>query len=496
MYDNSLSICMIVKNEEKNLSRCLKSIKHIAQEIIIVDTGSTDNTVSIAKKFGAKVINFEWTNDFSQARNISLQNATKNWILVLDADEEISFDEGVKLKNILKLNSHLEAFHLRLVNMVSNVDIGDAIVLRLFKNNPQYRFVGKMHEQIVHSIEKHSKGIPIGSTDIKIKHYGYDPNYADIDSKQKRNMDLLNSYPKEMRDGYFYYSLGNEYARINNTNQALECYYKGLELAEKLDSTPIYLAYLAIHILKVLSASKRYAEELIMIDKFKNKFSNFKDIYFMECLAYVECGRFSKAKESLISYIACPKGNYEYPTSKFENYYNMTQLLDSLNTSSISHKENILNVIIMAYESHPKLLETAKGVHEIADKVFIITKSNSNISKEDFLNLGIEIIEADSDDNGANFLNGLSNCDGEYVLLMKPGELISLEAQEDIIHLLSNDSEDFFNLLVLDTSLNRQSSEFRLFKNIEKLQQYNTFKDFADYIYSNEISNVFISIYK
>ncbi|MGL4913798.1 MAG: glycosyltransferase [Romboutsia sp.] len=496
MFDNTLSVCMIVKNEEKNINRCLQSIKHIADEVIIVDTGSTDETVSIAKKFGAKVIDVEWTNDFSQARNISLENATKNWILVLDADEEISFEEGAKLKNILKLNSKLEAFHLRLVNMVSNVDIGDSIVLRLFKNNVKYRFEGKMHEQIVHSIERNSNGSLIGSTDIKIKHYGYDPNLADLEKKQQRNMDLLNSYPLEKRDGYFYYSLGNEYARVNDIDKALECYYKALELTNNLNVTPVYLAYLCLHIVKVLSSSKRYSEEFNMLSKFKKRFVNFKDLYFMECLAYIECGRYSKAKESLIHYVACPKGNYEYPCSKFENYYNIQQLLDDLNKSSINHKENILNVLIMAYENHPKLLDTIKNVSEIADNIIVVTKNDSNLDKQHLKNIGIHLVEVNGNNNGKHFLKGFAQCSGDFTLLMKPGELITLDAQDDLIELVSNTSENYFNISVLDTQLNRQSSEFRLFKNLKELKKYKTFKEFADYIYSNEILNVFISIYK
>ena len=97
----TLSLCMITKNEEKNLSRCLDSIKDIVDEIIIVDTGSTDKTVEIAKSYGAHIYHYDWNNDFSKARNVSLQKATKDWILVLDADEVLPYEEGLKLKNII-----------------------------------------------------------------------------------------------------------------------------------------------------------------------------------------------------------------------------------------------------------------------------------------------------------------------------------------------------------------------------------------------------------
>src|SRR5271163_4832494 len=85
-----LSVCMIVKNEERFLAQCLRSVADVADEIIIVDTGSTDRTIEIATSFGATVIEREWRNDFAWARNQALELATKRWILSLDADEEVT----------------------------------------------------------------------------------------------------------------------------------------------------------------------------------------------------------------------------------------------------------------------------------------------------------------------------------------------------------------------------------------------------------------------
>ena len=85
-----LSLCMIVKNEEKFLAGCLESVKNIVDEIIIVDTGSTDKTIEIANSYNAKVYHFEWKNDFSLARNESIKHATGDWILILDADERLA----------------------------------------------------------------------------------------------------------------------------------------------------------------------------------------------------------------------------------------------------------------------------------------------------------------------------------------------------------------------------------------------------------------------
>jgi glycosyltransferase involved in cell wall biosynthesis/thioredoxin-like negative regulator of GroEL len=101
----TLSVCIIVKNEEKNIGKCLRNIKPLADEMIVVDTGSTDRTKDIAKVFGAKVYDFEWTNNFADARNHSLSKASGEWILVLDADEVIAPEDFEKLRALINRDS-------------------------------------------------------------------------------------------------------------------------------------------------------------------------------------------------------------------------------------------------------------------------------------------------------------------------------------------------------------------------------------------------------
>src|SRR3989344_2135515 len=100
MPKQTISLCMIAKNEEKHLEECLNSVKELVDEVIIVDTGSTDKTKQIAKKFNAKIYDFKWVDDFSAARNESLKHATKDWILVLDADEVLDKEALKVIKNV------------------------------------------------------------------------------------------------------------------------------------------------------------------------------------------------------------------------------------------------------------------------------------------------------------------------------------------------------------------------------------------------------------
>lgn len=496
MFDNTISLCMIVKNEEKNIRRCLSTIANLVDEIIIVDTGSTDDTVSIAKEYGAKVYFHKWNNDFSDARNASLDKATKNWILFLDADEEVDPEEYLKLKNILSLNSNLEAFHLRLVNIISNADVGDAIVLRVFKNKPEYRFEGKMHEQIVRSIENKAGQGSIGATDIKIKHYGYDPDLTDIAKKQQRNIDLLTSYPESQRDGYFYYSLGNEYARVNEYDKALAIYNKALNIPIKKGERPVYLAYLYLHIAKVLNSAQRYEDEIKSLNEFQKKYSDFKDLYFMECLAYMECNKLSKAKEALEKYLNCSQGTYEYPNSNFQKHYNMEELLNNLSNSIIEHDEKLLSVLVLCYEDTPLLIDTVKSLNEIAYEVIIATPKTSNVNRNALIQRGATIIDIKNDDKKNVFMRGYFKCRGKYTLLIKPEEICSMETQKSLINLLLSSEEEYFNLLVLNTQTNTLTNEFRLFKNSKVLKKINNFDDFQKYIENNDIKDNTSCIHK
>ena len=168
-----LTLAMIVRNEEAYLSRCLLSVKNLADEIIVVDTGSVDASKQIALDAGAKIVNFPWSDDFSAARNAGLDVATGRWILVLDADEYLPEPSVSAIREIItshNLPDH--AFHL--VNK-STTDGGltgiSGLIVRLFPNNPQVRYEWPVHEQVVTSLQR--EGVSIANTNIEIIHTGY-----------------------------------------------------------------------------------------------------------------------------------------------------------------------------------------------------------------------------------------------------------------------------------------------------------------------------------
>jgi glycosyltransferase involved in cell wall biosynthesis/Tfp pilus assembly protein PilF len=197
-----LSLCMIVKDEENCLARCLLSAMPVVGEMVIVDTGSTDRTKEIAKTFGARVYDFEWTGDFSEARNLSLSEATGNWILVLDADETISPLDYDRLTKIVKGNTdHPAAYSIITRNYVrptyiigwtcndgqyAEEEAGTGWYpspkVRLFTNDNRIRFENPVHEIVEHSLKRH--GIKIRKCDIPVHHYGQlDTDHYDAKSE-------------------------------------------------------------------------------------------------------------------------------------------------------------------------------------------------------------------------------------------------------------------------------------------------------------------------
>ena len=206
----TISLCMIVKDEEQYLRGCLESVKPFVDEIIIVDTGSKDGTVNIAREFEAKVFSFQWTGNFSEARNESLKHATSNWILYLDADERLV--EGFRLRALTK-NSKFWSYTLLIrgkAQLPSGIVEQVNAYPRLFKRHPKICFEGVVHEQIFPSIQKLGK--PVGTTSVVIEHLGYGESLERVQKKCARNISLLElQLKKNPKDNYARYQIANTY---------------------------------------------------------------------------------------------------------------------------------------------------------------------------------------------------------------------------------------------------------------------------------------------
>jgi glycosyltransferase involved in cell wall biosynthesis len=228
-----LSVCMIVKNEERFLGQCLASVKGLADELIVIDTGSTDLTVEIARGHGAQVGHFEWCNDFAAARNASIAPATGDWILFLDADEELSPAEKQTLPALLASNN-TALIRLPLINSHQG-QISKSILPRLFRNIPAIQFQGCVQEGVYTALLKVSKEwqMDIGVGDLLILHHGYNDEVITERNKVQRNYELLvKALEERANQAYFYMRLGLELRRMDRLAESFDAYAKPLNLAE------------------------------------------------------------------------------------------------------------------------------------------------------------------------------------------------------------------------------------------------------------------------
>lgn len=195
----TISLCMIVRDEEETISRCLETVKDIADEIIIVDTGSVDDTKNIVKNYTSNIYDFEWIDDFSAARNYSFSKATKEYILWLDADDVLLEDDRIKLKQLKeRMDSSIDIFMMK-YNLGTD-DKGRPLCTyyreRLLKRSNNYEWHDPIHEYIAPTGR-------IASVDIAVTH-------KKMNRKVSRNLSI---FEKMIQDGkelshrnYFYYA--------------------------------------------------------------------------------------------------------------------------------------------------------------------------------------------------------------------------------------------------------------------------------------------------
>ena len=208
----TISLCMIVKDEEEMLPGCLEPLRGVVDEMIVVDTGSSDRTVEIAESFGAKVVSFPWNGSFSDARNASIEAASGDWLIYLDADEHMEAQDARHLRALLG-RTWREGFYLVETNYTGGSDAGSAVThmaLRVWRNRPRYRFSGRIHEQKTHTMPTY---LPerFETTRIRVRHYGYLNQRIVSKDKSRRNIQLLEQEAQESRTPFTDYNLGSEY---------------------------------------------------------------------------------------------------------------------------------------------------------------------------------------------------------------------------------------------------------------------------------------------
>ncbi len=232
-----VSLTMIVKNEEENLGACLASVADLVDELIVVDTGSTDRTVEIARRLGARVFHFPWVDSFAAARNEALQHATGEWVFWMDADDRLDGDNRERLRRLVtELPGENVAYVFKCLCLPDR-ESGVATAVdhvRLFRNLPGLAWEHRIHEQILPALKR--RGATVRWSDVVVHHVGYvDP--ALRRRKQERDRRILEREYAEQPDHPFtLFNLGNLYRETGRTAEALALFRRSLAGSHPSDS--------------------------------------------------------------------------------------------------------------------------------------------------------------------------------------------------------------------------------------------------------------------
>lgn len=294
-----ISLCMIVKDDEQGLDRCLRSAQGVVDEVIVVvDSSSTDGTVDIARRYGTRVIERAWTGDFAAARNAGLDVAQGEWILILDADEELSEGAAASLRPLaLDGQAAAAGWLLPVWNMLGKgEEDGVTInpVLRLFRNAPHHRFEGRIHEQIAVSILRANPNARLALGETVIRHYGYQPSVVAEKDKIRRNMRLLLQAVEEEPDNPFHrYNLGVEFLRASRPLDALESFRE----AKKTPSfTQLSYAHLVFkYEVRSLQALGRWKEAGEVAEEGIRSYNDYADLWHTLAESMSHIGRHRRA---------------------------------------------------------------------------------------------------------------------------------------------------------------------------------------------------------
>lgn len=293
-----LSFCMIVKDEEEFLRACLESIEEIVDEIIIVDTGSTDGTLEIAEEFGARIIETPWVDDFSAVRNVGFEAAAGDWILWLDADEVLEEGSGGAIREAIR-DTELLAYQLTIVNLQ-----GEAAQQatqqsfpspRLVRNLPEHRFEGIVHEQIQFD---ETKSGSIGQLPVRVIHFGYLDPVKDDRDKLLRNQELLSKSGAD--DPQSLVLAADMQMGAGEVDEALAKYEQAFEALGERD--PMNLPGVVLKIIYGYRMKKDSESAFKWIDKGLKNWPDYTDLEYLRGLTHMESAEYP---EAVTSFTAC-----------------------------------------------------------------------------------------------------------------------------------------------------------------------------------------------
>jgi tetratricopeptide (TPR) repeat protein len=311
---SGISACLIVRNEARFIGECLRSLAGIVDEIIIIDTGSTDDTLAIAEQFPVSIGHFRWVDDFSAARNHALAQAIHEWILYIDADERLIVHDSEEWRACLADPSKA-GWRLRLHPKINWTAYAE---MRIFRNDPRVRFQGEIHERVHDDISRlcASDGLSVGDCEITLLHVGYEDDQR---PKLPRNMPLLQSYlardPSRM---FCWWHLGEQYRLAGDLTAAMQAWQSGIE-AVRAQPPGVTALYDSLPFFSLITArAKAGLNADALLDEAIARFPSHLCLQWLDAKRALEKGRVMQARETFARLAAIDGANFFDPDLAYD----------------------------------------------------------------------------------------------------------------------------------------------------------------------------------
>ncbi|MCS6852418.1 MAG: glycosyltransferase [Gemmataceae bacterium] len=299
-----VSLTMIVKNEEADLPGCLESVADLVDDIVVIDTGSTDRTKEVAARYGARVFDFTWIDHFAAARNEGIKHAVGDWIFWMDADDRLDADNRGRLKQLFAgLRDELAGYMMKCVCRAEGAAGGVLVLnhMRLFRKHPEVRWQYRVHELIRPALQK-AGGITYW-TDVVIQHTGYQ-SYEDYRRKVERNLRLLTiEHAEEPNDPFILCNLGRTLMGLKRPAEAIPYLRRSLELSP---DTANYLTKLYVLIGQGYAMLGQKREALAVTQEGRARFPDDSELLFREAALRLELGDLPGAEACLLELLRLP----------------------------------------------------------------------------------------------------------------------------------------------------------------------------------------------
>lgn len=296
---NRLSACMIVKDEKDFIVDCLKSLEHAVDEIVVVDTGSTDGTQDLVRSFPkARLFEIAWEDDFAAARNVSLDRASGDWVLIIDADERLHPDDVKRLRKLIR-NATADVYYLDIVNFPDRPD--DTVVskrLGLFRRRPEIRFEKRIHEQVDLSVARAKLRVELSH--VRLLHYGYDSEVRKKKGKSERNRRIIAlALQDDPTDSFMNFNMAQEHFVVGEYPEAVEYYRRALVpfegKMEKRFALPPYVSIAVYRMVASLASMGEYLQAFESLHRYQLLFPDYTELRFMEARLHAQLGDYERA---------------------------------------------------------------------------------------------------------------------------------------------------------------------------------------------------------